>query len=188
MTNPSSSPDASRFAVDGFRTHWILFVLVGGFFVVGGLVAMAVPALTSLPHHEVLGMVLLFTGMVEIVQAGKMQRTALFALCMGLGTVAVIGGVFVYIEPFKDTRAKMAIMSAVFALHGGVQIALALKVRELKAWGWLALAGAVALLVAVLLELDLPYNREFTPATVGGVSILLTGWAFIAVALAARRS
>jgi len=188
MTTDSSSPDAGRFAVDGFRTHWILFVLVGAFFVVGGLVAMAVPALTSLPHNEVLGMVLLFTGMVEIVQAGKMQRTALFALCMGLGTVAVIGGVFVYIEPFKDTRSKMAIMSLVFALHGLVEIMLALKVRQLKAWGWLALAGAAALVVAVLLELDLPYSHEFTPATVGGVSILLTGWAFIAVAQAARRS
>lgn len=188
MTLDSSSPDAGRFAVDGFRSHWILFVLVGGFFVIGGLVAMTVPALTTLPHNEVLGMVLLFTGMVEIVQAGKMQRTALFALCMGLGTVAVIGGVFVYIEPFKDTRAKMAIMSIVFALHGLVQIALGYRVRQLKAWGWLALAGAIALLVAVLLELDLPYSHEFTPATVGGVSILLTGWAFIAVALAARRS
>ena len=188
MTTDSSTPDAGRFAVDGFRSHWILFVLVGAFFVAGGLVAMTVPAVTSLPHHEVLGMVLLFTGMVEIVQAGKMQRTALFALCMGLGTVAVIGGVFVYIEPFKDTRVKMAIMSLVFALHGAVQIALALKVRQLSAWGWLALAGAVALVVAVLLELDLPYGRSFTPATVGGVSILLTGWAFIAVALAARRT
>lgn len=188
MSFDAPAPDSRRFAVDGFRSHWILFVLVGGFFMVGGLVAMTVPARTAIAHNEVLGMVLLLTGMVEIVQAGRMQRTGLFAFCLGLGSVAVIGGVLVYIEPFEDVRAKMAVMALVFALHGLVQIALALKVRQLKGWGWLALAGLAALAVAVLLEMDLPYNRSFTPATVGGVALVLTGWAYIAVALVARRS
>jgi uncharacterized membrane protein HdeD (DUF308 family) len=188
MTLDAPAPDSRRFAVDGFRSHWILFVLVGGFFMVGGLVAMTVPARTAIAHNEVLGMVLLLTGMVEIVQAGRMQRTGLFAFCLGLGVVAVIGGVFVYIEPFKDVRVKMAIMSLVFAQHGLVQVALALKVRQVRGWGWLVAAGIVSLAVAVLLEMDLPYNRAFTPSTVGGVSLVLTGWSYIAVALVARRS
>ena len=188
MTLETPAPDGSRYAVEGIRSHWILFVMVGGFFIAGGLVAMTVPAFTAIAHNEVLGMVLLLAGMVEIVQAGRMQRTGLFAFCLGLGMVAVVGGVLVYIEPFRDTRAKMAIMALVFALHGLVQIALALKLRQLKGWTWLAVAGVVALLVAALLEMDLPYNRSFTPATVGGVSILLTGWAYIAVALVARRT
>ena len=58
-----------------------------------------------------------------------MPGVILFAFCLGLGSVAVIGGVLVYIEPFEDVRAKMAVMALVFALHGLVQIALALKVR-----------------------------------------------------------
>lgn len=187
MTPDSTSSDSSRFAVDGFRSHWVLFVGVGGLFVLGGLIAMTVPVFTSMPHNEVLGMVLLLVGLVEIVQAGKMQGSTLFALCLGLGLVAVVGGVFVYIEPFPDVRAKMAVMAAVFALHGLAQIALSLKLRALKGWTWLALSGAAALVVAVLMEMHLPYSRAFTPSTVGGASILLTGWAYVMVALVARR-
>ncbi len=187
MTWNSPANDPDRFALDSFRSYWILFLGMGVFFMAGGLVAMTVPVYTTSPHNKVLGLVLLLTGLVEIIQAGKMQRTSLFALCLGLGGVAVVGGALVYIEPFSDIRIKMAVMALVFALHGLVQILMAYRLRRLKGWLWLGLAGLAAVAVGILLESNLPYSRSFTPATVGGASILLTGVAYAMVALVARR-
>jgi len=42
--------------------------------------------------------------------------------------------------------------------------------------------------VSVLLVMKLPYSHSFTPATVAGVSLLMTGWAYVAIALASRKS
>jgi uncharacterized membrane protein HdeD (DUF308 family) len=36
--------------------------------------------------------------------------------------------------------------------------------------------------------MKLPYDHTFTPASVGGVSLLFAGWAYVAVALASRKA
>jgi uncharacterized membrane protein HdeD (DUF308 family) len=104
-----------------------------------------------------------------------------------LGLVAAIGGVFVYLDPFEGVVTLTIVMAIVFALHGLTQIAFALRVRRLKGWSWFLLSGCVALLVAALLVMKLPYGHTFTPATVGGVSLLFAGWAYIALARVGRQ-
>jgi uncharacterized membrane protein HdeD (DUF308 family) len=79
-------------------------------------------------------------------------------------------------------------MAIVFALHGLTQIAFAYRVRRLKGWSWFLLSGCVALVVAALLVMKLPYGHTFTPATVGGVSLLFAGWAYIALARVGRQA
>ena len=83
---------------------------------------------------------------------------------------------------------KMRVMALVFVLHGLTQIAFAASLRALKGWGWFAFAGAAALLAGGLLAITLPYSHSFTPATVGGVSLVCAGWAYLVVTLALRRS
>jgi uncharacterized membrane protein HdeD (DUF308 family) len=92
------------------------------------------------------------------------------------------------LDPFPGIVTITALMAMVFALHGLTQIAFARKVRQLKGWQWFALSGCVALIVAGLLMMKLPYDHTFTPASVGGVSLLFAGWAYVAVALASREA
>ena len=80
------------------------------------------------------------------------------------------------------------LMAIVFAVHGLTQIVFAVRVRRFEGWGWFLGSGCVALIAAGLLLLKLPYGHTFTPATIGGVSLLWGGWAYVAVALASRRS
>ncbi len=187
MISTSQPDDSRRFAIESFRSHWLLFVLVGAVFLVGAAVAVFVPALSSIEPNEVLGLVLLLVGLAQIVQSGKMLRTGLFAWCLALGGLAAIGGVLVYIQPFPGIVIKTLVMAVVFALHGLTQVAFAAKVRRLPGWHWFAVAGVVAVLAGGVLAMKLPYDHSFTPATVGGISLGVTGWAYLTVALGARR-
>ncbi len=188
MISTSHSEEARRFAAESFRSHWLLFALVGGAFILAAAVAVLVPALSSIAPNEVLGLVLLLVGLAQIVQSGKMQQTALFAWCLAIGGIAAVGGVLVYIEPFPGIVIKTLVMALVFVLHGLTQVGFAMKVRRLQGWLWFVLAGVVAVLAGGLMVMKLPYSHSFTPATVGGVSLGVTGWAYLAIALAARRS
>jgi uncharacterized membrane protein HdeD (DUF308 family) len=125
---------------------------------------------------------------VQIAQSGKMKGESQFAWHLTLGLVAAIGGVFVYLDPFEGVVTLTILMAIVFALHGLTQIAFALRVRRLRGWSWFLLSGCVALLVAALLVMKLPYGHAFTPATVGGVSLLFAGWAYIALARVGRQA
>jgi uncharacterized membrane protein HdeD (DUF308 family) len=186
-----SGPDAGTRAYsvsEIFRSHWLLFVFVGGLLIAAGAAAMVAPALSSVVPNEVLGFILMLVGIVQIVQSGKMHREVLFAWHLALGIVAATGGFLVYLEPFPGIVTKTLVMAGVFALHGLTQIVFSVKVRYFTGWHWFMLSGCIALIVAGLMVLKLPYNHSFTPATVGGISLLFSGYAYLTVALAARRS
>ena len=185
----NSSAVASRDFVAGlFRSHWLLFVLLGSLLIVAGGVSIVVPAASSRAPNEVLGLVLLFIGIVQIAQSGKMQHRAAFTWHLTLGFLAAIGGVLVYLDPFPGIVTITILMAIVFAVHGLTQIVFAVRIRRLDGWGWFLGSGVIALIAAGLLLLRLPYGHTFTPATIGGVSLLCVGWAYVAVAVAARRS
>jgi uncharacterized membrane protein HdeD (DUF308 family) len=183
--DPDSDRD-TRFIADTFRSHWLLFFLVGALLLVAGLVAMIVPTVSSIAPNEVLGLVLAFVGIVQIAQSGKMLGEGLFAWHLALGVLAAIGGVFVYLDPFRGVVTIMALMAIVFAAHGLTQMAFGARIRQLRGWHWFVISGFIALAVAGLLTMSLPYGHTFTPATVGGVSLVFAGWAYVAVALDSR--
>jgi len=178
--------DDRGFIAASFRSHWLLFILVGGLLIVAGGVAIVVPAISSIAPNEALGLVLAFVGIVQITRSGKMRRESLFAWHLALGLLAAIGGVLLCLDPFPGIVTITVLMAIVFVAHGLTQIAFAVKVRSLKGWHWFLASGFIALLAAGLLVMRLPYDHSFTPATVGGVSLLFTGWAYVAAALGAR--
>lgn len=183
-----AEPSDRRFIAGIFQSHWLLFILVGALLILAGVVAFTVPAVSSIAPSELLGLVLAFVGIVQIVQSGKMQGEALFAWHLALGLLAALGGVLLYLDPFPGIVTITALMAMVFALHGLTQIAFALKVRQLNGWHWFVVSGCIALIVAGLLMMKLPYDHTFTPASVGAVSLLFAGWAYVAVALASRKA
>ena len=187
MTSGDTEQSDRQHIADIFRSHWLLFILVGGLLIAAGAVAIVVPAISSIAPNELLGLVLLFVGIVQIAQSGKMRGEALFAWHLTLGLVAAIGGVLVYLDPFRGVVTIMILMAIVFALHGLTQIAFAMKMRGLGGWHWFLVSGCIALIVAGLLVMKLPYGHTFTPATVGGVSLLFAGWAYVAIARVSRR-
>ena len=184
----SSATAGEDFIADFFHSHWLLFILLGGLLVIAGGVAIAVPALSSIAPNEVLGLVLMFVGIVQIAQSGKMQHDVSFACHLTLGFLAAIGGVLVYLDPFPGIVTITILMAIVFAVHGLTQVVFAIRTRRFQGWAWFLASGCIALLAAGLLIMKLPYGHTFTPATVGGVSLLFVGWAYVAVALASRRS
>jgi uncharacterized membrane protein HdeD (DUF308 family) len=184
----SDAAAGDDFIADLFHSHWLLFILLGALLIVAGGVAIVIPAVSSIAPNEVLGLVLLFVGIVQIAQSGKMQHDMAFACHLTLGFLAAIGGVLVYLDPFPGIVTITIVMAIVFAVHGVTQVAFAIRVRRFEGWGWFLGSGCIALLAAGLLLVKLPYGHTFTPATVGGVSLLFVGWAYVAAALASRRS
>ena len=187
--NPDEAGRGEGHHIAGFfQSHWLLFILLGGLLIAAGGVAIVVPAISSIAPNEVLGLVLIFVGIVQIAQSGKMKGEGQFAWHLALGRVAAIGGVFVYLDPFEGVVTLTLLMAIVFALHGLTQIAFALPGAAPQGLELVPAVGLRGALVAALLVMKLPYGHTFTPATVGGVSLLFAGWAYIALARVGRQA
>lgn len=171
-----------------FRDKWVWLVLLGGVLILAGAAAILVPAVSEAAASKVLGSVLVISGIVQIMQSGKMLNWIGFIWHLLLGILAVIGGVLIYLDPFAGVIAITILIAIIFAVHGVTQIAFAVRVRHQSGWYWFLVSGCIALLVSVLLVMKLPYSHSFTPATVAGVSLLFAGWAYVAMALTSRKA
>jgi uncharacterized membrane protein HdeD (DUF308 family) len=93
----------------------------------------------------------------------------------------------IYLNPLKGALAITLLIALVFLVQGLGQIALAFRVRLQPGWRWLLISGITALLASAALTLKLPYTRFYTPGTIAGISLLVAGWAYVAIALAVRK-
>jgi uncharacterized membrane protein HdeD (DUF308 family) len=188
MGNDEEVGDEGLNAAAVIRSRWGLFVLLGLVLMVAGAVAIALPALTTIAAERILATVLCLGGIAQIFQASKVANWLGFMWHLLLGLFATIGGVLIYIDSLYGVVSITILIAAIFAVLGVSQIAFAIKVRRMAASQWFLVSGAIALIVGALLLMRLPYSHAFTPATVAGVSLLFTGWAYVAISLASRET
>jgi uncharacterized membrane protein HdeD (DUF308 family) len=100
----------------------------------------------------------------------------------------VVGGVLIYFSPLKGALAVTLLIALVLLVQGLLQIALAVRVRAEAGWQWFAVSGVVALAASAALALKLPYTRTYEPGIVAGISLLMAGAAYVAIALTLRRA
>lgn len=168
------------------RQHWRWFLGLGIALVIGGLILIAAPLATSIAVTFLIAAVLLIGGLVQIYNAFKTQGTSSFLWTLITGLIAVIGGIVIWVNPMAGTFALTLVIAAVFAAQGISQILLALKLRPHEGWVWVLVAGLVSLAAGILIWADLPGSAAWALGLIAGVSVLVNGWSYIAIALAAR--
>src|SRR3954454_23211997 len=148
-----------RHTAEVFRDNWLYLVILGVILIVAGAAAILVPAVSEIPASKILGSVLVVSCLLQIFQSSKMLNWTGFIWHMLLGSLATVGGALIYMDPFAGVVALTMTIAVIFAIHGLTQIAFAVRVRDQTGWHWFLVSGCIALVVAVLLLLKLPYSH-----------------------------
>ncbi|MES2030324.1 MAG: HdeD family acid-resistance protein [Pseudomonadota bacterium] len=169
------------------RAKWGWFLVLGIVLLIGGALAILMPIITTFTVSLVFGAVLVVGGLVQIIQSFQVKAWRGFTWHLLTGVIETIGGVLIYLTPFAGAIALTVIIAITFLVQGVTQMMLAMRVRPDDGWGWLAAAGTISLLTGIVLLAKFPIAGLYTPGIMVGVSLMIGGWAYIAVAMAARR-
>ena len=134
MSTDYTGEDDRLHAAEVFRTKWVWLVLLGIALIIAGAVAILLPAVSTIAASKVLGSVLIFSGLLQIMQSAKMLHWTGFVWHLLLGILAAIGGVLIYLNPFAGVVAITILIAIIFAVHGVTQVAFAFKVRRQAGW------------------------------------------------------
>lgn len=171
---------------DAVRTSWAWFLALGILFILGGLCAFFAPFVATLLVTGIVAGVLVILGALTVIQAWSVKSWSGFLWELVIGLVLLIGGIAIYTNPVAGAFALTVFLAAAFLAKGIFQIMLGIRIRPHDAWGWMVAAGIVALLVGLLILID-PFSGAYTLGLFAGVSLMFTGGAYVALALAARR-
>jgi uncharacterized membrane protein HdeD (DUF308 family) len=169
------------------RRHWAWFLALGILFVIGGVFAIAMPYVASLAVTAVFAVVLLWLGIMQVIQAWTVKSWGGFAWQLIIGLVLLLGGVAIWINPVLGALTLTIVVAAVFLAKGVFQVILAFQMRPESGWGWMLTAGILAILVGLIIWLEWPVSTAWALGTLAGISLIFSGWSYIMIAMAAKR-
>jgi uncharacterized membrane protein HdeD (DUF308 family) len=168
-------------------TNWGWFLVLGVVFVIGGILAIAMPLASSIAVTIVLAVVLVVAGVVQIFNSFRVQSWIGFAFQLAGGIILLIGGFAIWFQPYLGSLALTLVVAAIFIAKGISQVPLAFRVRPQMAWSWVLAAGIIALLVGLMILFRWPDSTLYTLGILAGVSLIFTGWSYLMMAFLAPR-
>ena len=122
-------------------------------FIVSGILAAAFPASTALNVELIVGAILLFTGVFQLILTikSKMHWWSLLSACLSM-TI----GVIMLWQPLPVLLAFVTLLAIFMTLEGVLELLLAFQFRVVQSWGWMFFSGLATLLLAAVLWIGFP--------------------------------
>jgi uncharacterized membrane protein HdeD (DUF308 family) len=169
------------------RAKWGWFVALGFLMIALGVFALGDVVAVTLASVLFIGAMLLVGGIFQIIQAFMVRGWGAFAWQLLGGVLYVIGGLLIMDEPVQGSLVVTLFLVAVLIVGGVTRVTIGLRHRDMQGWWLLLLGGAVSLIVAVLLFLQLPWSGLWVLGTLIGIELIFMGFNWLQFGLTLRR-
>ena len=172
------------------RAHWKLFLFQGILLLVLGMLAVALPNISTLEIELLVGWLFIVGGFFRAASIVRKRQMPGFWWSLISAALAVGAGIILLARPVQGTLTLTIVVGAYFLAEGVASIMYALEHRRelLQRWSWLLVAGLMDILIAFFIIAGLPGSAAWAIGLLVGINLLFGGAALIGVALAARKS
>lgn len=162
------------------RSTWS--IIMGVLTAILGVFLIIYPMATATIATFLLGWVLIFVAIAQIVFALHSQSVGKFFLKILLAVIYGIAGVALAFFPIAGVAALTVMLGSLLCAYGVVAIVGALQMRAVDGWGWFLFDGLVTLLVGILILARWPSSSLWAIGTLVGVAVLMGGISRIMIA------
>lgn len=173
------------------RKHSTWFIIYGVIVIALGVFSIAAPMIATLAIALTAGWLLLLGGgfgLFAAISAGARAPGFWWHLIMSI--VYLLAGLSLLTSPIAGA-VTLTVVLAVYLIVGGVirlMMAFGYRSHASSAWLWLAVSGAVDILLAAIIISGLPGTATWVLGLLVGINLLMMGFAILMVALAVRRT
>jgi uncharacterized membrane protein HdeD (DUF308 family) len=162
------------------RSTWS--ILMGVLTAILGVFLIIYPLATATVTTLLLGWVLIFVAIAQIVFALHSQTIGNFFLKVLLAVIYGIAGVALAFFPIAGVAALTVVLGSLLCAYGVVAIVGAFQMRAVDGWGWFLFDGLVTVLLGILILARWPSSSLWAIGTLVGVAVLMGGISRIMIA------
>ena len=181
----SATPKPPAQPSHGLSSGWSL--ALGILLIIAGVLALLYPVMAAVAASLYIGWFALIAGAIAIAVAVRTRAEPDFGWRLLMGVVYVGLGLLLVANPVAGAASLALFVGAMLVVLGGVEIALALRIRPRRGWGWMLANGIVSIALAILIVIGWPLNSLVLIGYLVGFQIITCGVARIAVAMASRK-
>ena len=174
--------------VKAMHEHWRLYLGEGACLLILGLIAVAVPPLTTLAETILFGWLFVVSGAIGLFTTFWMRGVPGFRWSLASAVLAILAAIWLLARPIAGPLTLTAVLILFFLIEGISSVMFAIDHRrELSGqWEFMLLSGLVDLVLCVMIASGLPSTAIWALGLLVGVNMAFGGVALIAMALHAR--
>lgn len=151
-----------------------------------GVLAIALPRLSSIEIVIVLSWLILIAGVWHIIFAFHSHSIGGFLWKLLVALLYIIAGVYLSMNPLLGVVSLTLVVAIFLVLEGVIEIALYLGLRQLRHSGWILLNGIISLILGILIWKQWPSSSSWVIGTLVGISLIFSGVSRFMLSLATR--
>ena len=177
--------EAMRETVKGYS---LWYLIQGALMVLGGVVALIYPIVSSVAVVLLLGWILIISGVVQGIGLIGAQHVPHFWLQLISVVLSVIVGVLFIRQPGEGLLAITLLLIVFFMVEGISKLVFALTIRPFPNWGWVLASGVIGILLSLVLWASLPVTAIWLLGVLLGIHLICEGAALGYLAWQVRQS
>ena len=162
-----------------------LLIALGILNIVFGIIAMGSPMIAGTAVTIVIGILLLGSGIFELVHAFQTKGWKIGFGSFISGALAILGGGLVMARPVYGMVVLTWILAFYFVLDGVIRSVSAFQLKPAQGWGWILFGGLVTVLLGLMIWGGWRVSGLWGVGLLVGIRILMSGWTMLLLGLAA---
>src|ERR1700704_4610042 len=181
MTSASDILQNSRAALEiaPLRAKWGWIVTLGAVYVIVGFIALGSIVVATVASVLVVGVMMIVAGVAEVINAFQVKSWGKFLLWILLGVLYIIAGFVTFENPLLAAALLTLMLGAALVASGIMRIILAFGMKQETPWIWVALSGAITLLLGLLILAHWPVSSLYILGVFLGIDLVMAGAAWI---------
>lgn len=158
--------------VKGVRNTGIVLLILG-------VLALVLPMAAALAIELLLGWLILFGGVTQILHAFRSKGVSRFWWETGIGVLYCTVALMLLLNPMQGLVTITLLLTILFVVEGIFKIALAVQLMPASTWLWLLISGLISLALGIMILSDIADNASWVLGMMVGINFVFAGWALI---------
>ena len=170
------------------KKNWGWMLALGIIFVILGFIGLGMQIALTLASVFFLGILLLIGAGAQIVDAFMCKGWKSIVWHVLTAILYVLAGVMIIINPLIASIVFTLALGFIILVVGITRIVMAFHIKGMKGWGWPLVSGIISSLLGILIIAQWPISGLWVIGLFVAIEMILSGWSYIFVALAARQA
>jgi uncharacterized membrane protein HdeD (DUF308 family) len=159
------------------RRHSLWYLVQGALMVLGGILALVYPIVSSVAVVLFLGWILILSGIVQGFSLIGAKDVPHFWLQLVSVVLSVIVGLLFIRNPGESLLTLTLLLIVFFMVEGFSKLIFALTIRPFPNWGWVLGSGVIGILLSFYLWASLPVTAIWLLGVLIGIQLICEGGA-----------
>ena len=170
------------------KRHSFWYLLQSVLMILGGILALVFPIVSSVAIVIFLGWLLIFSGILQAFSLIDVRHVPHFWLQLVSVVLSVLVGILFLRNPEAGLLTLTLLLIVFFMVEGISKIIFSLTIRPFPNWGWVFASGVVGILLALYLWANTPVTAIWLLGVLLGIELISEGAALGRMAWQARKS